>query len=148
MKNKIFVSFAFCLAVLTANAQFRKIPAEVTDAFKTKFVDATNVSWRDNIANFQASFKIGKDNVKASYSAKGEWLKTERSYTLQAIPVEVRDGFKKSKYANWPLKDITYIEARDYQNPLYKLQVRKGDFQKKNLYFLASGQLIDDAITL
>jgi hypothetical protein len=119
----------------------------VTDSFKTKFDDATKVSWKDNLINFQASFKIGSDNVKAYYSSKGEWLKTETNYTLDGIPKEIKDGFKKSKYADWQLKDIFFIEEYNKQ-PRYRIQVRKGDLQKKNLYFSSTGQLLEDSITL
>jgi hypothetical protein len=133
--------------MFSARAQFRKIPALVTDSFKTKFDNATKVSWKDNLTNFQASFKIGNDNAKAYYSSKGEWLKTERNYALNSIPAEIKDGFKKSKYAHWPVKEIVYIEEQ-HKQAQYRIQVRKGDLQKKNLHFSSSGQMLDDSITL
>ncbi len=139
---------ALFLVMLSANAQFRKIPAAVTDSFKTKYENATKVSWKDNIANFQASFKIGNDNAKAYYSSKGEWLKTERNYSIEGLPEEIKDGLKKSKYAGWPVREILYVEEHNKQQPLYRIQVRKGDLQKKNLYFSPTGQLLDDSITL
>ncbi len=57
------------------------------------------------------------------------------------------DGLKKSKYAGWPVREILYIEEHNKQ-PQYRVQVRKGDLQKKNLYFSPTGQLLDDSITL
>jgi hypothetical protein len=147
MKYKWMFSLALFLVMLSAKAQFRKIPAVVTDSFKTKYENATKVSWKDNIANFQASFKIGNDNAKAFYSSKGEWLKTERNYSIEGLPEEIKDGLKKSKYAGWRVKEILYVEEHDKQ-PKYRVQVRKGDLQKKNLYFSTTGQLLDDSITL
>lgn len=147
MKLKMVFSAALLGVLLSANAQFRKIPGEVTDAFKEKYSNASQVSWKDNITSFQASFKIGNDNLKAYYNSKGEWQKTEKTYTPDALPRDVKDGFKKSKYAGWEVKDILYVEEKDKQ-PQYRMQVRKSDLQKKNLYFSTSGQLLDDSITL
>ncbi len=147
MKYKWMLSLVLSVVMLSASAQFRKIPAVVTDSFKTRFSDATKVSWKDNITSFQASFKKGNDNVKASFSSKGEWLKTEKSYTLNSLPEEIKDGFKKSKYTDWTVKDIVFVEEKD-KKPQYRIQVRKGDLQKKNLYFSVSGQLLEEAITL
>lgn len=77
MRYKWLLSLVLSVVMLSAEAQFRKIPAEVTDSFETKFNDAAKVSLRDNITSFQASFKQGDDDVKAFFSAKEEWLKTE-----------------------------------------------------------------------
>jgi hypothetical protein len=147
MKYRWSFAVILSLVMLSATAQFRKIPAVVTDSFKTKFENATKVSWKDNISNFQASFKIDNDNAKAYYSSKGEWLKTERSYSIDGLAEEIKDGLKKSKYASWPVKEILYVEEHNKQ-PQYKVLVRKGDLQKKNLYFSTTGQLLDDSITL
>jgi hypothetical protein len=49
MIQKWMLSFVFLVAVLSANAQFRKIPAEVTDAFKAKYEKASGVSWKDKL---------------------------------------------------------------------------------------------------
>lgn len=147
MKYKWILSLALSIVMFSANAQFRKIPAEVTDSFKTRFNDATKVSWRDNIISFQASFKKGNDNVKASFTSKGEWLKTEKNFTFENSPEELKDGFKKSKYTDWTVKEVVLVEEKDKQ-PQYRILVRKSDLQKKNLYFSQSGQLLEEAITL
>jgi hypothetical protein len=141
----------FCLALFgllfNANAQFRKIPAEVTDSFRTRFDKATQVSWSDNLISFQASFKLGNETLKAYYDSKGEWLKTEKNYAFEALPSDIQDGYKKSKYTDWSVKDVLYVEEKDRQ-PRYRVQVRKSELQKKNLYFSATGQLLEDSITL
>ncbi len=147
MRYKWMLSLVLSVVIISANAQFRKIPAQVTDSFKTRFNDAAKVSWRDNITSFQASFKKGDDDVKAFFTSKGEWLKTEKSYAFNNLPAEIKDGFKKSKYKDWPVKEVMFVEEKDKQ-PQYRIQVRKGDLQKKNLYFSVSGQLLEEAITL
>jgi hypothetical protein len=147
MRYKWIFSLALSVVMFSANAQFRKIPAQVTDSFRTRFNDATKVSWRDNITSFQATFKKENDNVKASFTSKGEWLKTEKYLTLDKAPEEVKDGFKKSKYADWTIKEVVSAEEKDKQ-PLYRILIRKSDLQKKNLYFSTFGQLLEEAITL
>ena len=147
MKYNWILSFVFSVVVFSANAQFRKIPAPVTDSFKTRYNDATKVSWRDNINYFQATFKKGNDNVKASFNSKGEWLKTETSSQFENSPEDLKDGFKKSRYADWPIKEVVFVEERDKQAQ-YRVLVRKSELLKKNLYFSQSGQLLEEAITL
>lgn len=141
------LSLVLSIAMLSASAQFRKIPAAVTDSFKTRFNDAAQVSWKDNITFFQASFKKGTDNVRASFNSKGEWLKTETSSQFDTSPEEIKDGFKKSKYTDWTIKEVMFVEEKDKQ-PQYRVLVRKSDLQKKNLFFSTSGQLLEEAITL
>ncbi len=58
MSKKWFVSAVFMVMVLASQAQFRKIPAVVTDAFKAKYAAASGVSWRDKLSSFQADFTI------------------------------------------------------------------------------------------
>lgn len=133
--------------VLSVNAQFRKIPAEVTDAFRTKYGNATAVSWKDKISGFQADFKVGEKQMKSVFSSKGEWLKTEMKEKYEGLPSDVKDGFKKSKYAEMSVTDITFIQEKEKQAQ-YKVTVKKGDFGKKSLTFSDKGQLLNDGALL
>jgi len=134
-------------AVFASNAQFRKIPAEVTDAFKAKYNNASGVSWKDKLSSFEANFKVGEKEMKASYSSKGEWLKTETKHTYNSLPAEVKDGFKKSKYADLSVIEVTLIEEKD-EAPQYKVVVKKNEYNKRNLVFSKTGQLLSDNGTL
>ena len=143
MCRKWFFSFAFLLSSFVGIAQFRKIPAEVTDAFKAKYAKATAVSWRDKFSSFQADFKIGETEMKSTFNSQGEWLKTERKHVFITIPADVKDGFKKSKYAGLTVSDITEVQEKDKVTQ-YKLTVKKGDLNKKRLIFSNTGQMISD----
>ena len=147
MKLRLILCLVLASVLFSANAQFRKIPAEVTDSFRSRFDKATQVSWSDNLTSFQASFKLGDETLKAYYDSKGEWLKTEKSSAFEALPADIQDGYKKSKYTDWTVKDVMYVEEKDKQ-PRYRVQVRKSELQKRNLYFSTTGQLLEDAITL
>src|SRR5688572_20565905 len=79
------------------HAQLRKIPAEVTDAFKSKFPEAANVEWKDRLSSFEANFKIAETTYEARFNNKGEWQETEKVLDPLAFPGEVKVGFDKSK---------------------------------------------------
>ena len=145
MFTKIISSFLLSFLLVTSNAQFRDIPSEVTDSFDEKFPKASHVSWKDKITVFQADFEQKNQKVKATFNAKGEWQKTERQLLVSKLPGAVNDGFKKSKYAAYTVRQA--IEIDDHEKGLlYKVVVKRGDVTKRNLYFTAQGQLIKDDV--
>jgi hypothetical protein len=135
------------MTVISADAQFRKIPAVVTDAFKAKYATATGVEWKDRLSSFEADFKIGDKDMKASFNSKGEWLKTESKSSFTTLPPEVKDGFKKSKYADLTVLDVNQIDEKE-KGMLYKVVVRKNEYTKRILVFSKAGQLVSDNASL
>lgn len=145
MKKTILI-FLFFVAVV-ADAQLRKIPADVTDAFASKYPHATKVEWRDKLQYFEASFQLNGATITAGFSSKGEWENSERLLDFNDLPDDVRDGFLKSKYADW--KKNTIAEAQELGKPLqYRISVQKSGVQKKNLYFDTNGKLLKENISL
>ncbi|HEX8355821.1 MAG TPA: PepSY-like domain-containing protein, partial [Segetibacter sp.] len=142
MFKKMLLLFPMLLVIFAANAQFRKIPAAVTDAFKAKYEKASGVSWKDKLSAFQAEFKLGEKDLKATFSTKGEWLKTETKYDYKSVPSDVKDGFKKSKYADLDVLNVTRVEEKDKTE--YKIAVKKSEYNKKYLVFNKDGQLLSD----
>ena len=125
-------------------AQIRKVPAEVTDAFKAKYPDAQNVEWKDKVTFFEASFKFNNADMTADFSTKGEWQETGKKMDFDALPDAVKDGFKKSKYSDWTPGSVTKIERKD-RDVQYKVYAEKSSLvQKKFLYFNEEGQLERD----
>lgn len=147
MLQKWAFTFVLFLSVLSASAQFRKIPAVVTDAFKAKYATASGVEWKDRLTAFEANFKVGEKDMKASFTSKGEWLKTESNFTYNSLPLEVKDGFKKSKYADLTVTGVTQVEEKE-KGVLYKIAVKKNEYSKRNLVFSKTGQLISDNGTI
>ena len=144
MSKKWMLSFVLAMIMLLVNAQFRKIPAEVTDAFKVKYESASGVSWKDKITSFQADFKQGGKEMKASFSSNGEWIKTETKHNYESLPSGVKDGFKKSKFADLEIIDVLQVDEKDKETQ-YKIVVKKNDVVKRSLVFSKSGQLISDS---
>ncbi|MCC7525669.1 MAG: PepSY-like domain-containing protein [Chitinophagaceae bacterium] len=131
----------------TINAQLRKIPAEVTNAFAGKYHDAMNVEWRDNLTAFVAAFEQDGDQFEARFNKKGEWLSTEKALEMSDLPANVNDGFEKSKYAAWEVKSAYEIDLPD-EVKQYRVRVAKSEIQHKNLIFNANGKLLKDNLTL
>ena len=141
------------LCVLTwstlINAQLRKTPAEVTNAFSKAYPAATNVTWRDKITNFEAEFDLSGAHTVAKFNTKGEWLNTEQDLTLGNLNANVKDGLNKSKYRDWHVKEIKSVQAKD-KAIAYRVCVTKdaGDVLKRYLFFNAAGQLQKDALSI
>jgi len=142
----IVIASALFFTVSDAGAQIRKIPAEVTDNFKAKFPDASSVEWKDKLTGFTASFKDGDTSYSASFDNSGNWQNTEHDIEQSALPDAVQDGFEKSRFADWDVKNIVFIDTPDGIN--YRIEVGKGDIKKRNLYFNEKGRLLKDKLTL
>jgi hypothetical protein len=149
--KKVFLSLVLLVTVtvisISSFAQIRKIPAEVTESLKSKYPDASNVTWKDKLTVFAASFEMSGENFEARFTSKGEWQSTEKQIAESNLPGEVKDGLDKSKYADWETKSIFLIELPDNITQ-YRIQVAKSDIQKKNLLFSSDGRLLKDNITL
>jgi len=144
---KKYISILLLFVALSASSQIRKIPEEVTAAFESKFPEAKRISWKDNLTNFEASFKLKGTETIAKFNAKGEWLVTEKKVEYIGLPPAVQDGFKKSKYSDWETKGVKMIDEND-RELVYRILVKKNDVQRKYLYFNDDGKLLRDIATL
>jgi hypothetical protein len=135
------------LGVTTSFAQVRKIPAEVTEAFKQKYPSATNVEWRDKLSTFSAIFEADNIQYEARFNSKGEWQLTENEIEESDLPDVVKDSYDKSKYADWEIGAIHKIDLADGSTQ-YRIETIKNDVRKKNLVFNSEGRLLKDRITI
>lgn len=150
MKRAYYLVLALALILTSGTvsfAQVRKIPSEVTEAFKQKYPAASNVEWRDKLSNFSAVFESDNVQYEARFNSKGEWQLTENEIDESDIPEAVRDGYDKSKYADWEIGKVHKIELSDGSFQ-YRVEAVKNDVRKKNLYFNSDGRLVKDRITI
>ena len=143
----LIMAVALFAAFNVAQAQLRKVPADVTEAFKTKFPDAKNVEWKDKLTAFLAIYEEGDVKYQSKFNSKGEWLQTEKEIDEDDLPAEVKDGLSKSKFTEWEIKSVAEIENNN-NDIQYRLFVRKSGIEKKYLYFDKDGKLIKDSITI
>ena len=145
--KKIFLFFLFFGFVVLSEAQLRKIPADVTDAFAARYPHANHVEWHDKLHYFEVHFQLNGFTITANFSSKGEWEGSERKLSFDQLPGEVKDGFSKSKYADHQ-KNTAY-EVQQLGKPLqYRINVQKSSLKKKNLYFDVNGKLLKETIVL
>ncbi len=113
----------------------------VKDAFEAKYPTATRVSWEKKGDYRVAEFWLDNQETHAWFDDSGEWYmsKTELK-TINALPEKVREGFRKSEYANWEVDDVDYVE-RPGSEPVYIIQVEQGK-QEIDLYYTQEGILI------
>ncbi|THU33425.1 hypothetical protein FAM09_25070 [Niastella caeni] len=151
MKKIIYYCLALCVAVTlysTGHAQVRKVPAEVTEAFRSKYPMATNIEWRDRLSGFTASFDLNNAHYEAKFTNKGFWQNTENKIPEAELPDAVKDGFQKSKYAEeWTIKNVYKIAMKE-EKTQYRVEIEKNDIQKKHLFFDPNGRLLRDNIKL
>ena len=151
MKKLLYYCLAFCFAVTlfsTAHAQVRKLPAEVTEAFRQKYPTAMNVEWRDRLSGFTATFDQNNVHYEAKFTNKGFWQSTENKMPTSELSPAIKDGFQKSKYAEeWTIKQVYKIALREDKTQ-YRVEIQKNDIQKKQLFFDSTGRMLRDNITL
>jgi hypothetical protein len=146
--RKVFILSAVLFFGLGSFAQIRKTPAAVADAFEKQYPNASKVQYEDNLINIQVHFVSDSGRMVAKYGSDGEWKETDREFSYDSLPAEVKSGFEKSKYSvEWKVKEtsIIYLPHNEIQ---YRIKVQKNDIQKKYLFFDESGRLIRDSVTI
>lgn len=148
--KSIITSLILVLSLALTNnvlAQVRSVPATVTEAFKNKYPNASNVEWKDKLSGFNAIFDNNGSHLEARFNNKAVWQYTEEKVGEAGLPEAVKDGYAKSKWAEWKIENVTKIELPG-NKVQYRVLVVKSDLQKKNLLFNSEGRLLKDNITL
>ncbi|WP_447641050.1 MULTISPECIES: PepSY-like domain-containing protein [Chitinophagaceae] len=129
-------------------AQFRKIPSVVTNAFNKKYPEAKDVSWKDKITSFQATFTQDDIETAAWFSSDGSWKQTEVTVPIKEIPSLIRDKIQKSKYANWDIKDAVRVQKPD-NGVQYRISLSgESILDKRVLIYSEDGELLKSAMSL
>lgn len=147
MRKLISLLFAVFLLTTVSVAQIREIPEEVKEAFNAQYPGASDVEYEDNLVSVQVHFMLKGEKMKASYTNKGRWKDSEKNWSFDQLPAEVKDGFSKSKYAEWEVSD-TKIIYRPGGSERFRVKVEKSDIQKKYLFFSKTGRLMEETITI
>ena len=148
MARIIFLAgFILFFSIFSVAQSKLKIPESVKETFTSQYPTAENVIYEDNLVSVQVHFQVSGEKMKASYNTKGRWKDTEKDWSFDQLPDSVKDGFSKSKYADWKVVE-TKIIYRPGGSDRYRVKVEKSDLQKKYIYFNQVGRLVDDDITL
>lgn len=138
---------AVLFSFLFVKAQVREIPQAVKDAFTHQYPKADDVAYKDQLVKVNVQFTLDGENYIASYNNKGAWKGSEKEWAFDKLSDAVKDGFSKSKYADWDSDGVSVILLPGGTQQ-YRILVKKNDFQKKYLFFNTQGRLLREAITI
>lgn len=148
MKQKLVLMVASIFLCASAIfAQSDDVPKAVKQTFTQQYPQAGNVEYKDNVLDVWVNFTLNGEKMRANYKKNGQWENTEKEWSYDKLPEAVKDGFKKSKYADREIEE-TKIIYRAGGTERYRLKVKKNALEKKYIYFNDKGQLVDDDITI
>jgi hypothetical protein len=148
MNRKLLITgFILFTATITSFSQIREIPQPVRETFANQYPTAENTDFKDQLVKVDVKFELSGEKLIASYTNKGAWKGTEKEWSFSDLSEEVKDGFAKSKYADWETGEtkVLYLPGGSEQ---YRIKVKKNDVQKKYLFFNKKGRLLRESITL
>ena len=125
----------------------RKIPASVTEDFKTRFPDAAEVEWSSKLSHFLAEFYVGRVPYEVRYSTKGEWASTDEKIEEKDTPKEVLESLSKSKFSDWEILDI-FKRTIPNGETQYRILIRKNNALKRFMFYDPNGKYIKEQTTL
>lgn len=138
-----------CLLLLSgfAFSQIREIPRAVEETFANQYKGASNIEFKDQLTSVNVHFELDGEKMVASYTNKGLWKETQKEVEFEMLPLDVKDGFEKSKFSGREVENVfvLYLPGGVEQ---YRLKARKNDVEKKYLYFNPKGRLLRESVTL
>jgi Putative beta-lactamase-inhibitor-like, PepSY-like len=134
--------------IVHANAQLIKTPDLVKQAFDKQYPEAKLVDWKGGLDNHAVVFVVKEKKYKASYTSKGDWNYTETNIVFDSIPKQVLESFNKSKYKDWPVKEVITVEKPRAVANEYKIVVQKSKLSRRVLLFDAKGRLYEELMGL
>ncbi|MBK9570478.1 MAG: PepSY-like domain-containing protein [Chitinophagaceae bacterium] len=141
------IFFSFSISSVQGNAQVTSIPEQAKENFFRQYPDAKNVQWENNVVNVKVRFEQDSNKLNAEYSNKGIWKNTLKDWTYEQLPEDVKEGLKKSKYADREVTDVKVLYLPGYVIQ-YRLRTEKNNVEKKYLFFNTAGRLIRTSVTL
>lgn len=147
IKTGFIATLMLTINSFSANAQIRQIPKQVEETFAQQYNGASNVDFRDQLVRVDVYFEMNGDKMIASYTNKGIWKETEKETTFDLLPEEVKEGFRKSKYADRDVEETrqVFLPGGTQQ---YRIKARKSGVEKKYLFFNTQGRLLRTSITI
>jgi hypothetical protein len=121
---KILSFFAIFFFSLTCMASGQKNPpAEVNNAFKSKFETAKSVKWTNESANeWEAEFVMNNKEMSSSFDNAWKWLETETEIASKDLPAAVSSTLAK-EFAGYKTGEMSLLESPDMKG--YEIALKK-----------------------
>lgn len=137
-----------CVGLLyLSQAQFRKIPLEVTDAFEKKYPQAAEVSWSSRMNCFQAAFSLYGIAFTADFTPMGGWQQSAQDMLADKLPRAVKKGLLKTRFSDWEITKAAFIVSNS-DSITYRIFVSRSGIQSRYLFFTPEGDLQKEALSL
>jgi hypothetical protein len=122
-------------------------PQKVVDAFNAKYPNASEVKWSNKLTRFTAWFTFNGERLKANFNDDGAWKNTEFEMSYDALPAAIKDGLKKTQYADWKVEKAARVDGEG-RSRMYRVEVQRSTADQKNLFFDEKGAFIREGRTL
>ncbi|MEI2738731.1 MAG: PepSY-like domain-containing protein [Chitinophagaceae bacterium] len=129
------------------HSQVTSIPEQAKENFFKQYPDAKNVQWENDVVNVNVRFEQDSNKMNAEYNNKGIWKRTLKDWTYDKLTEDVKDGFKKSKYAGKQVLDVKVLYFPGYVIQ-YRIKVEKNNVENKFLFFNTEGRLIRTTVAI
>jgi hypothetical protein len=146
-KGFVLFTLSFLMFSGISFSQIREIPKIVEETFSNQYKGASDIDFKDQLVRVDVYFELDGEKMIASYTNKGLWKETQKEWSFDKLPDEVKEGFEKSKYADREVDEtiVLYLPGGIEQ---YRLKAKKSGVEKKYLYFNSKGRLLRESITL
>jgi len=129
------------------HSQVTSIPEQAKENFFKQYPDAKNVQWENDVVNVNVRFEQDSNKMNAEYNNKGIWKRNLKDWTYDKLTEDVKDGFKKSKYAGKQVLDVKVLYFPGYVIQ-YRIKVEKNNVENKFLFFNTEGRLIRTTVAI
>lgn len=120
------------------------VPAELQNAFSSKYPNAANVKWESKSGYYVADFYDGYE-ASAWFTQDGKWQMTETDIPYDALPQAVKTSFEATECnTSWRIDDVDKLE-RESVETVYVIEVEKQN-QELDLYYSEEGVLIKSVV--
>lgn len=143
----IIICLSLFVSSPQAQAQVTSIPEQAKENFFKQYPDAKNVQWENDLVNVNVRFEQDSNKMNAEYNNKGIWKRTLKDWTYDKLSEDVKDGFKKSKYAGKQVLDVKVLYLPGYVIQ-YRIKVEKNNVENKFLFFNTEGRLIRTTVAI
>jgi hypothetical protein len=147
MKKLMFLLVMSITISTFSFGQLGHIPAQLTESFKSKYPNATDVSWSKRLTRYTIKFKMADKEYVSNFNDDGTWKDTYTVIEFNALPAAVKNGFTKGEFSDWEVQEIRKIDANG-RDRTYRIEVKKNTLNQKNLFYNEKGDLIHDGLTL
>ena len=145
MKTPLMILAALALSA-TASAQKvseADVPKPVKSAFMKQFPKAEHAKWEmETKTEYEVNFKIGSDEMSATYGTAGQWMETEKELKMADLPAAVRKTIAE-KYADQKTGDISHVDSP--KGETYEVDMKKGE-KSMEVVFSKDGKMLKENV--